>query len=211
MKLAPTWHWRAQYSLGCSAIFSTIGQAPLAFLRSDRVAHAVEEVVERSEEVGHPRGALLGEHELQVGVTVERAADDEVGEHVVRPPGDLEQEHHDVLLLRATRRARAAAVMVDRHAELLAHRPDRVVVPVVQREQTGAGRRAGEEHPAGQPVLVRPADLLDRRVDVVQQDLGDAGAAPGRARRRSRRASGCAPADRPNAARGRARRSAVPA
>ena len=26
MKLAPMWHWRAQYSLGCSAIFSTTGR-----------------------------------------------------------------------------------------------------------------------------------------------------------------------------------------
>ena len=157
------------------------GQAPLALLRADRVAHAVEEVVERAEEVGHPRGALLGEHELQIGVTVEHAPDDEVGEHVVRPPRDLEQEHHDVFLLGPADRARAAAVVVDRHAELLAHRPDRLVVLVVERQQPAAGGRAGEQDAAGEPVVVRPADLLHRRVDVVEQDLRDAGATSGRA------------------------------
>ena len=76
MKLAPTWHWRAQYSLGLQRHLLDDGQAPLALLRADRVEHAVEEVVELAEVVGHPRGALLGEHELQVGVTLERAADD---------------------------------------------------------------------------------------------------------------------------------------
>ena len=211
MKLAPMWHWRAQYSLGLQRQLLDDGQAPLPFLRADRVAHAIEEVVERTEEVGNPRGALLGEHELQVRVPVERAADDEVREHVVRPPRDLEQEHHDVLLFGPADGARAAAVVVDRHAELLAHRPDRVVVLGVERQQPGAGGCAGEEDAAGEPVAVRPADLLDRRVDVVQQDLRDAGAASRRARRRSRRASGCAPAAPPSAARGRARRRAVPA
>ena len=34
MKLAPMWHWRAQYSLGFSDMLLDDGQAPLALLRA---------------------------------------------------------------------------------------------------------------------------------------------------------------------------------
>ena len=92
MKLAPTWHWRAQYSLGFKRQPLDHRATPDLFLRAAGVAHAVEEVVELGQLFGHPRGALLGEHQLHAGMPFERAADDEMGERSVREPRHLEQE-----------------------------------------------------------------------------------------------------------------------
>ena len=55
-------------------------------------------------------------------------------------------------------------------------------MPVMEREQSTAGGRAREQDAAGEPVVVRPPDLLDRPVDVVEQDLRDAGTSSGGAR-----------------------------
>ena len=115
-------------------------------------------------------------------MALEDAAEHEVAERAVRPPGDLEQEHDVVDRCVAERRHGAARVVVHRHAELLAHRPDRLVGRGVEGRQARAGRRAGEQHPAGQPGAARPADLVDRGVDVAEQDLRDAGASPRRRR-----------------------------
>ena len=95
MKLEPTWHWRAQYSDGLSDS-SPSRRAELRLLRSGRAAdpgEAAVVVVEPGELLGHPRRALLGEHELQVRVAFHHPGEDQVPERAVRPPGDLEQEH----------------------------------------------------------------------------------------------------------------------
>ena len=186
MKLAPTWHWRAKYSLGRSGspritsapkICSWLTGCPGAGSAAGR--HAPVVVVERGELLGQPGGALLGEHHLQAGMAFEHAGEDQVPEGAVRPPGDLEQEHHLGLGVGAVVGRGAAAVVGDRHAELLAHRPQWLVVGGVQRRDAGPGRCAGQQHAAGQPRLVRPAHLGHRPVDVVQHDLGDAGPAAG--------------------------------
>jgi hypothetical protein len=44
------------------------------------MAHPVEEVVELHQLVGDPGGALLGEHQLEAGVTFHRPRDEQVGE-----------------------------------------------------------------------------------------------------------------------------------
>ncbi len=75
-----------------------------------------------------------------------------------------------------TGRRRAAGVMVDRDVQLLADRPQRlVVVGVEERRQSRSGGRAGQQHAAGEAVVLRPAHLRDRGRDVVQHDLRDAG------------------------------------
>ena len=104
----------------------------------------------------------------------------QVPERAVGPPRDLEQEHGAGRRVVAVVGGGAAAVVVDRQPDLLAHRPDRLVVGGVERRDARAGRCAGEQDAAGQPVLGGPADLGDRALDVVQHDLADAGPAPRR-------------------------------
>ena len=77
-------------------------------------------------------------------------------------------------------RRRAAGVVVHRQAELLAHLPQRLVAGVEQLGQTEARRRAGQQHPAAQAGGMGASHLGHRRLDVVQGDLRDAGAAAGR-------------------------------
>ena len=84
--------------------------------------------------------------------------------------------------LREPRHAGAAGVVRDRDVALLADLPDRVVRRREQRLDPGrVGRDAREQH-AAEAVLVAPDDVVDRFVDVVQEDLRLPGAAPGRLR-----------------------------
>ncbi len=90
------------------------------------------------------------------------------------PPGDLEEEHHLGLRVVAVVGRGAARMVVDRHAELFAGLPDRVVVGRVERRDARPGRRSGKQDSATESCFGRPADLLDGRVDVVEHDLRDA-------------------------------------
>ena len=98
---------------------------------------------------GHPARALLGEHELQVGVAFEHAREDQVPQRAVRVDRDLDQHH------RARRgigdvegREAAAAVVVDDDAELLAQRPQRLVHVGPQRRDLVVRRHARQQHAA---------------------------------------------------------------
>ena len=123
----------------------------LRVLGAGRAGQAAPVVVEAGELLGDPRRALLGEHELQVGVALHHARVDEVPQRPVRPPRDLEQEHHLGRRVRAHVRHRAAAVVVDRQPEVLARRPDRLVVGGVERRHArpGRARRAGGRRRSG--------------------------------------------------------------
>jgi hypothetical protein len=71
-------------------------------------------------------------------------------------------------------------VHVDRHLQLLDHGPQAVVGGVVERlHPVDVGRHVGQQQPAPQAVLLDPADVLDGVVDVVDEDLADAGPALG--------------------------------
>ncbi len=157
MKLDPTWHWRAQYSLGLSDSAAITSAPHTLLLRAGRARHALAVVVEGRELLGQPRGALLGEHELQRRVALHDAGEDQVPQRPVRPPGHLEQEHDLGLGVVAVVGRRAAAVVVDGEAQLLAHRPQRLVVGGVQRRQARPGRRARQQHAAGQPGVRAPS------------------------------------------------------
>ena len=86
--------------------------------------------------------------------------------------------------------------------ELLAQLPQRLVVRVPERCEPRV-RRHGRQQDAAEHahVLASPAHLGDRVVEVVEEDLHDAGRAGRAPARRSRRASGCAPGRRPSAGR----------
>ena len=68
------------------------------------------------------------------------------------------------------------AVLVDRQAGLLARPPDGVVLVAPQLRDVGVGRNRREEN-ALQAVLGGPVDLHDRCLDIVRENLGEAGAA----------------------------------
>ena len=69
---------------------------------------------------------------------------------------------------------------VHRYAEVFADLPDRVVAGVVERlDVIDVGRDRGDEHAAAQAVLFDPLDISDGVIDLVQEDLPDAGPAFG--------------------------------
>ena len=89
----------------------------------------------------------------------------------MRVPAELHHEHRHRRLVATRLGSRRARVVVDGHAEVLARRPDRVVVGRDQRGEIRVRRHAGEEDAAEEVVLSRPLDLGDRVVDVVEEDL----------------------------------------
>ena len=125
-----------------------------------------------------------------------------VHERALRVEAHLgDHDHRDRRVPAVVGRA-GAAVQVDRDVEVLEHRPQRVVVRVVERlHPLHVGRDVRQQHAAAQAVLLDPLRVLDRVVDVVEEDLTDAGTSLRVARRRSRRASGCAPGCRRGGAR----------
>ena len=64
-------------------------------------------------------------------------------------------------------------------AELLAQRPQRLVDGRVQRREVRVGRDVRDHHAAEEARVLDPADLVERVVDVVEQQLRDTGAAAG--------------------------------
>ena len=124
-----------------------------------------------------PARALLGEHEPQAREPLEHAAHEHVHERAVREERDLgehDERRGEVLAVVGLPTARVA---VDHHAELLADRPQRVVLLGVERvDVLGVGRHRRDQDPAPEVVLLDPTDVGDRLVDVVEEDLADAGA-----------------------------------
>jgi hypothetical protein len=138
------------------------------------------EGVERLQVRHQPSGALLGHHEAQRRMALEHAAQQEGGEGPPREELGLgDPQHARRRVLPVVGRA-AAGVVVDHEVEVLAHLPQRLVVRRVERFQVlaidGNGR---QQDAAAQLVLGDPAGVLDRLVDVVDEDLPDAGPAPG--------------------------------
>jgi len=92
----------------------------------------------------------------------------------------LGREHHERrearrLVLRCAR----AAVLAEREADLHACRPDRVERGV--EEVAAAGMQRRHQHPA-EPLLLRPVDVGDGLVDVVEADRGETAEPSGRLR-----------------------------
>jgi hypothetical protein len=140
-------------------------------------AHALEGVVELREQRRQPRAALLGHHELQLREALEHARQQQEQERPARVVRDLGQ--HDQRRRRVHRIAGRprAAVAVHRHLEVLADTPQPVVVGMVERlDPVDVRRHRRQQDAAAQAVLGGPRDVFDRVVDVVQEDLADAGA-----------------------------------
>ena len=125
---------------------------------------------------GDPGAPALGDHEPQPGEPLEDAGQDELNQRTLRVERhlvDVEQHRHRVGPVVGHA---GAAVDVDRHLELLEHRPHRVVDRVVQRlHPVHVGRDVRQQDAAAQVVLLDPADVGDGVVDVVEEDLPDAG------------------------------------
>ncbi len=148
--------------------------------RGAGAADAVEHPVEALEQRRHPGAPALGDHELQAGEPLEDARQDELHQGPLRVEGhlvDVEQHRHRV---RAVVGHARAAVHVDRQPQLLDLGPEAVVDRVVQRLHPGdVGRDVGQQDAAAQAVLLDEAHVLEGVVDVVEEDLPDAGAALG--------------------------------
>ena len=144
------------------------------------VADAPDGAVEARQQDGHPRTAELGHHEAQAGEALEDAREDELHQRALGVEGrlgDVEQHRHRV---RPVLGVAGAAVHGDGDPELLAQRPHGVVAGVVERRHpVDVGRQVGQQDAAAQAVLVDPADLGQGVVDVVEEDLADAGPALG--------------------------------
>ena len=66
-------------------------------------------------------------------------------------------------------------MVIDRHVEVLAGGPDRVVVRGDKRWESRVGRHARQQDPAEEVMFTRPGDLRHGVVDVVEEDLRHAG------------------------------------
>ena len=110
---------------------------------------------------------------------LEHAREDEVPQRPVRIPRRLDQPQHVRDLVLAVVRRPAARVVVQRDVEVLAGRPQRLVHRVVQRRDLGVVGTAGEQDAAAQAGLLDEAHVLHGLVDVVEEDLPDAGAPVG--------------------------------
>ena len=71
--------------------------------------------------------------------------------------------------------AGGSGMVVHRHVEILASGPDRLVVRGAERRESRVGWHARQQDPAEETVFSRPGDLRDGVVDVVEEDLGQAG------------------------------------
>ena len=114
-------------------------------------------------------------------MALQSAAEDEVPQDAVGIPRQLDHPHrHSGLVVERRPGTGVAAVMVDRHLQLFAHRPDGFVVGGVERGQVAVGRHARHEDAAGEARLLGPAHFGDGGVDVVEEDLGHARPPAGR-------------------------------
>jgi hypothetical protein len=145
------------------------------------VTDAADVRVEAFEQRRHPGTPGLGEHHLEAGEPLEDAREDQLHQGafgVERHLVDVEQHRHRV---GAVVRVARAAVDVDRHLEVLQHLPQGVVAAVVQRlHPLDVRGDVGQQDAAAQAVLLDPAHVGDRIVDIVEEDLADAGTALGK-------------------------------
>ena len=168
--------------------------------------HPAVEPVERLEATWDPRHPLLGEDDVEGGVPLEDAAEDEMPDGPVGEPRQLDQHDGPGHLGVAVVGDAATAVDVDDHPELLAELPQRLVVRVPQgRQPRAGGQRRQQQRRRRARTPCRPSDLRQGVVDVGWRRSGPRRRAVRGPWRRSRRASGCAPAGLPTAARSRPR------
>ena len=181
--------------------FFIVGSRPIIRANSIQSLRAREPVHE-AERAGDPVDHRLDERVPQVREPLEHTADHQLPHRTTREERLLERDGHDRGEARRVVLGQPAARRAGRSAgRRLGSRPTRGRASRRRSRSRRAGARASTM--PIEPVLLRPVDVGDRLVDVVERDQRLAGAPPGRLRRRSRRASGCTPT-RPRArARGR--------
>ena len=125
-----------------------------------RDVHGIELVAERRP----PDARLLREHELQVGVALEDAREDEeVSGAPAEPPAALDRDERDELRARLHARVARAGVGGERQPQFCGRGPERLPGPVVVGADPRPRRR--EVHPL-EPGVPRPAQLGHGGVDV---------------------------------------------
>ncbi len=145
------------------------------------VRHAPMEPIERLDTSWNPRRALLGQDDPQAGVALEDAAEDEMPHGAMREPRELDQHDRPRGLVVTEVGQAAAAVNVQHDAELFAQVPERLVDRIPQGRDRGVRRHVRQQDAAEHvDVLLPPADLGERVVDVVQEDLREPGTPAGR-------------------------------
>ena len=140
------------------------------------VPDAGEGAVEPLEQRWHPGTAGLGHDELEAGEALEDAREHELHERALGVEAhlvDVEQHRGGVGPVVGVA---GAAVHVHRDLEILDHLPQAVVHRVVERlDPLHVGRQVREQDAAPQAVLLDPLHVGDGVVDVVEEDLADAG------------------------------------
>ena len=120
----------------------------------------------------------LDERRSKVGEAIEHTAQDQLPQRPVGVEGVLDGERHDRgEPRRAVAGKSGSAVRADRQVDVLDGSPDGVEHRV---EEVGAAGVERGHHDPAEAVLLRPVDVLDRLLDVVEGHDGLARAAPGR-------------------------------
>ena len=141
------------------------------------IDHLVVQPVHALQHGWHPCATLLGEHEPKLRKALEHAGHREVPQRTVCEEGCLENEHGGGRFVASiVGYATAASVMGDGQREFFAERPQWVVLAREQRiDPWRIGRDAWQQN-AGETVLLGPAHIVERGIDIVEQNLGESGA-----------------------------------
>ena len=134
------------------------------------VDHVLVVVVESAQLLGHPGQTFFGHHELQLGITLEDPSEDQVPEAASRVEMDFVHQRRAFGRVEPEIRSARTHVLVDGHPQFLAQLPDRVVATRPEALQRMVGRDPGNQH-RRHAVLVTPTDVIERFVDVEQEDL----------------------------------------
>ena len=129
----------------------------------------------------------------------EHSTEDQVPHRAVREPRDLDEHDRARRFVLTEVGEPTAGVDVEDDVELFAQIPERLVDGIPQRRDRGVGRDA-REHDAAEDVdvLLRPPDLGERVVEIVEEHLRDTARRPGAAAQKSasQRLCACTPAKR---------------
>ena len=163
--------------------------------------HGGHHGVEHADLARHPIRALLGRHESQRRVPLEHPGQDQVSKCALSPHRHLGDQHRvGRRLIHRHLRTAGARMLHHREVQVRAQRPDRFIAGVKKRSHervTGRDRR--NEHATKAVLLRHPSGFLPaparRRWERSESTRG---VGPGPANR-SRSATGCGPAHRPNA------------
>ena len=166
---------RADVALAAEVLARLEGEHRAARVLAERRHLGLEHEVHPHERGGDPIGALLGEHELEVGVALQDAAEREEPQGSMHPERRLHRPDEQTFeVVVAVVRAAGTDVRVQGHVELRTPRPERLVAAVVPEGLVDVVVVDRQEQAAVDAVFLRPGHRVDRVVDVGEgADQGD--------------------------------------